>query len=258
MPRLLTAIPVLLALAACAPAAKAPRAPFTTLISSGTLWHHPPDQTSTMWPKCEDAGCVSFYSDDFPFTPAFTVLQGPPIPIKQVTFRHDVALFRNDLTHFPNPLIRFVGRGDNASFGVIQAPPNPGKHQGVVVALAAGQTRPPDGSRPADGTWTGAATIRTLDSQTYTGDVAVTVITKTNVVRVRIHDLTGPDGATLPDYLWRNLSHFRAAHSLLSTPTQTFLRGSLHGPDHETMMFVFNDPDRRLVGAAIALRDDSP
>ena len=171
---------LLLATAACAPgsASRYPSSAVaeTSTIIATTAFHQfttdDPDNPGLDFytPECSALLCT--YADGAIILEPFrTKLQGPPIPVNQVTTINNVSLFRNDrLFESGLRIWRLLGRGDYTAFVLehLHSEPDFPTPKESLTAIASGEHPPtPETPIPA-ATWTGTAAIHTINS----GDVA--------------------------------------------------------------------------------------
>ena len=271
---------LLLATAACTPGSTS-RHPSsavaeTSTIIATTVFHQfkPNDPNdsglNSYTPECSALLCT--YADGaITITPNSTRLQGPPIPVNQVTTINNVSLFRNDrLFDSGLKIWRLLGRGDYTAFVLehLHSRPDLPTPKQVLTAIATGEHPPaPNTPIPAT-TWTGTAAIHTINSAdiAYFANATLTVPLpsdtprrlRTSYLHIDTPKPLNADNAPPLRAMTFPITEANDDTDQIWNPDPRLnVQASFHGTNHDVVVLVFSNARTLLIGGAILYRQDA-
>ena len=120
-----------------------------------------------------------------------------------------------------------------------------------VYSAAIGTTKPPQGTLPPTASWTGPAMLRDLELNHYSGVFNASF--DGELWNFSVTGITSHAGTTLSDFNWEKIPYSTDTHKLAKRPNQT-LKGTVHGPNHNSVAITFESLGYGLVGVAVGHR----
>ena len=130
-------------------------------------------------------------------------------------------------------------------------PEETGHHSTMIWASALGTIKPPQGTYPPTTSWTGTAALVDLDMNKYTGTFNASF--DGTFWEFSITDIASASGATINDLNWQEISYSTDTHKITGTYAY-LLKGTVHGPNHESVAITFDNLVSRYVGTAVGHR----
>ena len=130
-------------------------------------------------------------------------------------------------------------------------PAEAGRHSTMIWTGTLGTTKPPQGTLPPATSWTGTAALVDLDMNKYTGTFNASF--DGTFWEFSITDIASTSGATVNDLNWQEISYSTDTHKITGSNVY-LLKGTVHGPNHESVAIAFDSLISRYVGTAVGHR----
>ena len=214
----------------------------TTVISSSRLLEtnrYPPRRIRY---QCEAAECTK---GNYPLvTPSnFKTTRAPnPKPGQTIPFEDHILTFKK-------PVYRYMTTSRYIATGVFSLPAKLHYGLGRLFSAAMGITKPPQGVLPPTTSWTGTAILRDLNLNNYSGIFNASF--DGQFWDFSITNITSDSGATIKDYNWKRIGYSADTHKTAEY-IASLLKGTVHGPNHESVAITFDDIGENLPGYGLA------